>query len=336
MQENFSRRTLIQKAALTSATGSLYLSNLRQLLAAERMSGTQLILLGTQGGPNFQPDRKEVGSTIVVNGIPYLIDCGYGVLGRLVESPIDYLQIPAVFLTHLHDDHVSDLPALMSHQWTQGRITNTEIFGPFGTSDMVKAALKFSQANTEIRMVDEGRQLHPEDLFSGHDIELDQGIVTVFEDERVKVTATLNTHYPDEGMARMLHRALSLRFDTADRSIVISGDTAYSENLIRLAKEADVLVCEAMQAEMMREIFKRMVASGKYQDNAEGILNHILYTHTTTAQAGQMAANANVGLLVLNHLIPGSLEATDDASYLSGVREYYKGPVIVGRDLQVL
>lgn len=298
---------------------------------------TSLVLLGTQGGPNFNAARREAGSMLIVEGQPYLVDVGYGVLGRIEESAHSYLDIAEVFLTHLHDDHVADLPALIGHQWTQGRIAPTRVWGPYGTRAMVEAALAFNQANTEIRMVDEGRAVDPARLFSGHDIapgELQP--VPVMEDARVRVSAVQNTHFPDAGRARMAHRSLSLRFDSAGRSVVFSGDTAYSEQLVALARGADILVCEAMQVDIMQEIFREMLAGGKYQDNPEGIWHHIVSTHTPVPDAGRMAAEAGVGMLVLNHLIPGALREVSEQSYIEAARQHYAGPVIVGHDLQLL
>src|SRR5690606_38063557 len=105
----------------------------------------------------------------------------------------------------------------------------------------------FFRPNVEIRMVDEGRTVAPETLFFGHDV-LDVGAEPkrVFADDRVVVSAVVNTHYPDRAMARMEHRSLGYRFDTRARSIAFSGDTAYSANVVRLARGVDIFVCEVM------------------------------------------------------------------------------------------
>ena len=330
---NHGRRRILQGLSCVLAGAPLLLPP--RTLAAAR--GTELLLLGTQGGPNFNRERREAGSALVVEGRPYLIDIGYGVLGRLEESGLSYLAIPEIFLTHLHDDHVADLPALIGHQWTQGRVTPTRIWGPHGTQALVDAALAFNQANTEIRRVDEGRALEPRQLFAGHDVVLDPNQpVLVMEDDRVRVRAVQNTHFPADGLAAMPHRSLSLRFDTAERSVVFSGDTAYSAQVVALARGADVLVCEAIQVGIMDQLFQEMRASGKYQDNPDGSLHHILSTHTPVPDAGRMAAEAGVGLLVLNHLIPGALREVSDQSYIDAVRPFFPGTVVVGRDLQRL
>ena len=297
---------------------------------------TQLILLGTQGGPNFNLQRGETASLLVINGEPYLIDCGYGTLRALLQSGVSYLGVGHIFLTHLHDDHNADLPALLSHQWTQGRVLPTTVYGPYGTDTLVQAANLYNQANTDIRLEDEARTVQPRDLFSGTVIPAQASPVLVLQNSGVKVSAVENTHYPEAAKQHMQHRALSYRFDAADRSVVFSGDTAYSDNLVALARGADVLVSEAMEIDAFRQRFEQMVASGNYADNPEGIWTHIVGTHTSTADAGRMASAAGVKTLVLNHLIPGGLGALPDEAYIRSAREHFAGEIIVGRDQLVV
>src|SRR5690606_17245775 len=189
----------------------------------------RLLLLGTQGGPNFLPERGETASAVIVEGVPYLVDCGYGTLGALIRSGIGYRNVPNVFVTHLHDDHTADLAAFLSHQWTGGRVETTRVHGPSGTTAMVNAALDFSAANTAIRLVDEARSVSPRDLVEAVDVAASASPRDVFEDERVAVTAVENSHYPEASRRRMTHRSLAYRFDTGRRTFVFSGDTAYSE-----------------------------------------------------------------------------------------------------------
>ncbi len=302
-------------------------------------SNTKLILLGTQGGPNSNLERGETASVLLIDDIPYLIDCGYGTKRALLQAGINFLTLPKIFLTHLHDDHVADIPALLSHQWTQGRVDPTAVYGPYGTDALVEAALQFANANTEIRFIDEQRTLHPSTVFSGVVLPATQTVYEAYEDERVRVTSIENTHFPEWAKADMPHRALSYRFDTRDRSIVFSGDTTYSQNLVTLAKDADVLVCEIMELEETRRWFGLATGGEEgdlYQDAREGILQHIVETHTTTEQAGRMASEAGVKTLVLNHVIPGALMNLPDEAYFEGIRRHYDGEVIVGKDQMVL
>lgn len=292
-----------------------------------------LVLLGTQGGPNYNLVRGESASVVLVDDQPYLIDCGYGTLRALKEARVSFLDIAQVFLTHLHDDHSADVVSLLGHQWTQGRVASTLVYGPYGTDELVKAAIRYNRANTEIRMLDEGRSVKPEDLFSGHVISATQKPNKVFEDARIVVHAIENTHLPEGTRQQIPYRSLSYRIDSERRSMVFSGDTNYSDNLISLAKNTDVFVCETIHVASMRRAFDRMIAAGKYADNPEGVWKHIVATHTSTEDAGRMANAAGVKLLVLNHLIPGALQDVQDSLYLEGVRKHYQGEVVIGKDL---
>lgn len=299
-------------------------------------SGTFLVLLGTQGGPNFNPLRNECANAIVVDGRIYLVDCGYGALGAIRESGLNFRDVGHIFLTHLHDDHTSDVPALLSHQWTGGRIDPTVVIGPYGTESLVEAALAFAEANTVIRLADEDRSVAPADIFSGRDIAATTSATEIFADDLVTVSSVENTHFSEAARETFPYRAVSYRLDSRDRSITISGDTAYSENLIRLAEGSDVLVCETMELDATRANFEQRVAAGAYADNPEGVWQHIVETHVTTEESGRMAAEAGVGTLVLSHLIPGGLTDLPDEAYLEGVRRHFDGDVIVGRDLMVI
>jgi ribonuclease BN (tRNA processing enzyme) len=105
---------------------------------------------------------------------------------------------------------------------------------------------------------------------------------------------------------------------------------------VQLARGADVLVCEAIDVALMRKAFDARVANGAYADNPEGVWHHIVTTHTTTEQAGEMAAAAGVKTLVLSHLVPGALAQVPDETYAAAVRKHFDGEIVVGRDLLVL
>ena len=324
------RRAILSFAALAGAVPAL------RVFGQSRERRTRLVLLGTQGGPNFNLERGESANALLVDDKLYLVDCGYGALAALLRAGLSYRGVDQIFLTHLHDDHAADLPSIIGHQWTDGRVTPVGIHGPAGTARLVAAAVDYNSINEEIRLVDEARSVRLKDLFSGHEVAARAVPTPVFEDERVKVSAVENEHYPAESKERMPHRSLSYRFDTQDCSIVFSGDTAVSPALVQLARGADVLVCEAIDAGLMRKAFDARVANGAYADNPEGIWHHIVTTHTTTEQAGEMAAAAGVKTLVLSHLVPGALAQVPDETYAAAVRKHFDGEIVVGRDLLVL
>jgi ribonuclease BN (tRNA processing enzyme) len=303
------------------------------------LAGTHVILLGTRGGPGVDLERNETASAVVVDGVPYLVDCGYGTLRSLVACGLGYAQIATIFFTHLHDDHTSDLAALLSHQWTGQRTKPTDVYGPYGTAAMVEGALAFFKANVEIRTVDEGRTTRPEFLFHGHDLAATDKPASAFKDERVTVTSVENTHFPERSKAKMPYRSLAYRFDSANRSIVFSGDTAYSKNLVDLAQGADVFICEVMDQGVHDEMAARAKAAAD-AGNPDNIFRHVADTHSTPADVGRMASEAQVKLVVLNHLVPGTSTAGRPefpvTSFIDGIHKVYSGEVIVGQDLLVI
>jgi len=294
--------------------------------------GTTLLLLGTQGGPGINLARGEAANAVIVDGQPYLVDCGYGALRGLVQAGIRPAEIATIWLTHLHNDHTTDVAAILSHQMTGGRPPSTTVFGPFGTADLVKGAIAFFKGDVEIRIVDEGRAARPEALFTGRDLEASATPVEVFRDERVTVKAVENAHFPDRAKARMPYRSLAYRFDTPTRSIVFSGDTAPSPGLVALARDADLFVCEAMdvaQHARLAEQARQAIAAG----NENSVARHVAETHSTTEDVGKMAAEARVKTVVLSHLLPGGNPGDlPETAYIDAVRKYFNGQVIVGRD----
>jgi ribonuclease BN (tRNA processing enzyme) len=157
----------------------------------------------------------------------------------------------------------------------------------------------------------------------------------VFRDERVTVRAVENTHFPERAKARMPYRSFAYRFTMADRSIVISGDTAYSKGLVELAKGADILVCEAMDVALHEQLVKA-AQSARGGLSGESVARHVVETHSTTEDVGKMAAEAGVRMVVLNHLLPGGNAQRGgpipDSRYIDAVRKFFPGEVVVGAD----
>lgn len=296
--------------------------------------GTQLILLGTQGGPGVNLGRGQSASAVVADGVPYLVDCGYGTVRALAQAGLRLNDIAHVFITHLHDDHMIDVAALLSLKWTAGQPAQTTVHGPHGTAALVEGALAFVKGNTDIRMLDEGRPARPEALFRGIDHAAPR-ITEVFRDDRIAVRAVENTHFPERATARMPYRSFAYRLDAADRSIAFSGDTAYSTALVELARGADVLVCEAIEVAMHQQL-RRAAEAAPGGLTGESVARHVIETHVTTEEAGRIAAEAKVRTLVLNHLLPGSTPQRGgelpDARYIDDARKHFSGEIVVGRD----
>jgi len=296
---------------------------------AEPVRGTTLILLGTQGGPGVSATRTQTASVVLVDGQPYLVDCGYGAVRGLVQAGLRLADVSNVFVSHLHNDHTADIAALLSLKWTGGQ-TNPQpvtVWGPPGSKAMVEGAVAFFKGDNEIRIVDEGRTVRAETIFKGHDLSAPK-VTEVFKDERVTVLAAENAHFPERAKEKMPYRSFGYRFNTRDKSIVFSGDTAYSTGLVELAKDADIFVCEAMTMAMKQTYVNQQTSS-----NTESIGRHVLETHSSTEDVGRMAAEAKVKSVVLYHMLGGAARGgTIEDAFIPDIRKFYDGPVTVGAD----
>lgn len=277
-------------------------------------SRTRLVLLGTAGGPTPKRFRAAPAQAIVVGGRVYLVDCGDGVARQLTLARIPFSDLRAVFITHQHSDHNAGYGPLFLLGWTSGLQAPVDVYGPPPLVRMTKLLLDAYEFDITTRMQDEGQPpLAP--LVRPHDI-TQPG--EVFADDRVRVTAAINSHPPIEF-------SFAYRFDTADRSIVCSGDTAYSEHVLKLARGADVLVHEALY----RPFWERPDAPATPE-----IRRHIIASHTDVEDVGRLAAAAGVKTLVLSHLVPTDPTGEiPDEVWLAAARRHFKGQVVIGTDL---
>ena len=276
---------------------------------------SRLILLGTAGGPTPKPNRAAPAQVIVVDGASYVIDCGNGVARQMILAGLKLGTIRSVFLTHQHSDHNADLGNLLLLGWASDMASKVDVYGPPPTTSMIRTFLQLNDADIRTRVADEGRQ--PLDrLIVPHELTR-AGIV--LQDANVKVTAALVNHPP-------VTPSFAYRFDCPDRSIVISGDTTPSDALIALARDADVLVHEVMHLASIEQLIAA-------EPNAKTLREHLLASHTTTEQVGEVAAKARVKTLVLSHFVPGGFPFVPDETWAAGARKHFSGRIIVGRDL---
>jgi ribonuclease BN (tRNA processing enzyme) len=296
---------------------------LRRVWAADEMPKpiadtkpkSRLILLGTAGGPTPKPNRSAPAQVIVVNGASYVIDCGNGVARQMVLAKLKLASIRSVFLTHHHSDHNADYGNLLLLAWATDLAKRVDTYGPPPLAEMTRLFLAMNDYDIRTRIADEGRP-PLKDLIAVHEIAAGGPIM---QDENVKVTAALVEHPPVEP-------AFAYRFDCPDRSIVISGDTRPSQNLVKLAQGADILVHEVMNLPSLEQLIAT-------EPNAKTLREHLLASHTTTEQVGRIATEAGVKTLVLSHFVPGGYPFLKDEVWFDAVRPYFSGNLIVGRDL---
>ncbi|WP_042816203.1 MBL fold metallo-hydrolase, partial [Xanthomonas citri] len=257
-------------------------------------------------------------NALVIDGQPYLVDCGNGVAQQLAKAGIGLPMLRGIFLTHHHSDHNADLLNVVWLAWASGLQTPVHLYGPPGIARMVDAFVAMNAIDIQARIREEGRPPF-EALIHVH--EFDQP-GTVLTNDQVTVTATLVDHYT-------LKPAFAYRFEAPDRSVVFSGDTRYLPALAEFAKNTDVLVHEVMYLPALQRMLKT-------NDNAPTLLDHLLKSHSTSEEVGMIAAAANAKMLVLNHFVPGGDASITDAMWSQGARKHYAGPIVVGKDLMRL
>ena len=299
-------------AGLTAAAcGALWPSTL-----AAQATSTRLILLGTAGGPRPRRTRSAPAQVVVINGAAYVVDCGDGVARQLVLADVPLSMLRHVFVTHQHSDHNADYGNLLLLAWTAGLRTRVDTWGPPPLAKMTELFFEMNEYDIATRIADEGR-LALKPLVEVHEI-TDGGLL--FENADVRVTAAVVDHPP-------VVPAFAFRFDSSDRSIVISGDTRVSPSLIALARGADVLVHEVYFDEAAVD---RLVAG---VGNAERLKESVLSHHTSAADAGRVAHEAGVKTLVLSHFVPAEDATITDQMWIEAARAHFDGEVVMGKDL---
>lgn len=272
-----------------------------------------LVLLGTAGGPTPKRTRSAPAQAIVTGGGTYIVDCGNGVARQLVRADIPFDTMRAVFITHHHSDHVADYGNLFLLAWATNWSRHVDAYGPPPLRTMTERYLDLYEVDIATRIADEGRPpLRP--LITVHE-RTSAGVVHI--DDNVRVTAAVVEHPP-------IAPAFAYRFDTDERSIVISGDTTLCPQLIDLAHDADVLVHEVIYPPAIDAIVAR--------SNGRTLRQHLVNSHTSVEDVGKVAQAARVRTLVLSHLVPSDGQVSDERWHELASRGY-DGEVIVGRDL---
>jgi ribonuclease Z len=272
-------------------------------------SSLTITLLGTAPGPPVRVGWAGISTLIDAGGQRFLFDAGYGSMARLVESGLPMDGVTRVLLTHLHSDHIVDLPAFLLLPWSapSERRVPFEVWGPAGTTEMVRHLQEAFAFDIHVR-----RDLDEKVSADGIEViarDIQEGVV--YNQNGVKITAFLVDHGP-------VKPAFGYRVDYRGRSVALSGDTRPSENLVTFSKGVDVLIHEAVDDVSLR----KMVPS-------ERLFRAIVEHHTTPEQAADIFRRVGPRLAVFSH-------AQGGAAVIDRVRRSYPGRVEMGEDLMVI
>ena len=273
------------------------------------------VVCGTRS-PLPSPGRAETCILIKAGKHLYVVDVGDGSVTNLRNWRINLGKVKAVLLTHLHSDHISDLADLHLNAWiTQSRSKKLIVYGPEGVDQVIKGFEEAYSLDYRFRNEHHGNDIAPLEVAGFDPYVIDLSNPVIIDEDGLKVTAFAVVHDPVEP-------ALGYRFDYKGRSIVISGDTIYHENVIKNSINADVLFHEAQANHILKINEDALRASGNIYGAT--IMSDILTYHTTPVEAAEVANEANVGHLVFYHLTPAPRNGLMANMFVRGVNEIRK------------
>jgi ribonuclease BN (tRNA processing enzyme) len=245
-----------------------------------------------------------------------------GVTNQYARTGIPFSALKSIFITHHHADHNIEYGPLLIVGWIQGLPLDIRAFGPPPLRQMTDDFMRAYKQTVDFWAED----FHMQPLVSVNVQEVSEP-GPVMQDDNVKVSSIVVEHPP-------VKPALAYRFDFKDRSIVFSGDTAPSDAVAKLAKGADVLVHETMYVPAVEKYIKGQIAEGR-PVKFEAFMAHMKADHTPSEDVGRIAQEAGVKTLVLSHLTP-AVDSISDDTWREPVAKYFKGEIIVGKDLMVV
>jgi len=305
-----------------AARGSIF----RDTIAA-LPDGLHVAFCGT-GSPFPSPSRSGPCTAVIAGKRLFVVDAGRGAADILVRMGLQAARLDAVFLTHFHSDHIDGLGQLAEHHWLAGSARSP--LKVWGTNGVERVANGFNEAyamNKEYRVAHEG-ELAAEEGFGlsaqPFAFAAQEERHVVLESEGLRVTAFLVNH-------RTVTHAVGYRFDYHGRSVVVSGDTAKSPVLVRVAAGADVLVHETMSPRVVAILAEAARASGR--DVPARLFGGVTDFHTRPPEAADQATQARVRMLALTHFIPPvPMNPLLEDTFLEDARQRFAGPLVLAED----
>lgn len=268
-------------------------------------SDFKVTLLGT-GHPEPLIDRFGPSTLVEAGDQRILFDCGRGAMQRIYQIDKNASDLDKLFLTHLHSDHTTGIPDL----WITGflyhrNIKPLKIWGPKGTKHMMEHLEKAFTVDLKSRSV-----FVPNTGLEIITHEIDEGFI--YNVNGLKITLFNVPH-----LTRIKEPCFGYRLDYGGRSVVISGDTRYSENLLKYSRNVDLLVHE--------------IAALPLNDDVADRFNRVVTVHTGPEEAGKIFSQLNPRLAVLNHV--ALFHDVTGEEVMERIKSHYDGPVLMGKDL---
>jgi ribonuclease Z len=286
----------------------------------------EIVFLGT-GSPLPNPDRCGAGQVIVAGDTHVLVDCGWGAARRLRPAGVQPGVIDTALFTHMHTDHMTDVPDFLFQRWTGGAIRPLRVFGPEGTQEMIDGFLMALRRDIGFRLAHHGDKLHPDGI-KVEVVEVDTTVspTQFLEIDGLRLESFAVDHFP-------VVPAFGYRARYDGRSVVLSGDTSFCESLAAACRGVDMLVCEALNLPMMEQRIAALRAMGMVREAA--LMGDVPSYHIATAEIAKLAAAAGVGEVVLTHIIPPvTNDSAQETAFMTGMSEVYGGSVRMARDMQ--
>ncbi|UCE86749.1 MAG: MBL fold metallo-hydrolase [Deltaproteobacteria bacterium] len=302
-------------------------SNLDTHLLRELPDGLHVALCGA-GSPLPDPRRSGPCTAVIAGERLYIVDVGSGASRLLSQMRIPQGEIDAIFLTHFHSDHIDGLGELLLQRWANGSsAAPAPVYGPAGVEAVVEGFRVAYGPDRRYRIAHHGPDVVPPAGAGGvarpFATPADGEAEILIDADGLVVTAFRVAHAPVEP-------AVGYRFDYKGRSAVLSGDTTRSTNLQAFARDADLLVHEALAPQLVALLTAGAEAVGR--NNVAAITRDILDYHATPVEAAEIARDAGVRHLLFYHIVPPLRLRTMEEIFLEGVDGVYDGPVTIGRD----
>jgi ribonuclease Z len=291
------------------------------------MPGFDVMLLGT-GSPLPNNDRCGAGNVIISGDDRIVIDLGWGSARRLFSGGVMPPLIDTLCITHLHSDHITDIPDFVIMRWTGGATKPLSVIGPEGTRAMMDHFLAAMERDIHYRFAHHGEKLWQEGIkivVTEVPATPEPRVATAIGD--VTIESFEVDHFP-------VVPALGFRISTPDAAAVFSGDTKKCDNLTRAAANADLLVSEALCPDIFSARQERMRTVNPH---AAGVMDDVPDYHITTIEVAETARDAAVKKLVLSHLIPPiPNDGPLTEAFTAGMADVYAGEIVLGKDLMRL